>query len=670
MAHDEQGDLLQRLLALERQSERLQNELRQIKQELLSRATRVAEAPAAATPPPTPIAPVEEAPETPPPPPSEQPEPAAAAVAEKGERSYVDLEFWLGGRGLLLLGVAALVLAVSFVVKEAIARGWMGPTVRVLLGSGVGVLAVLAGERIRGLGYRIYGLWLAAGGFSAIYLSVWAAAVLYALVSAPLGFLLMVVVVTAAAVLGLLRGSESFVALAALGGYLAPLLVRVETASNLFGLGYLSLLSAAGFWVAYRGGWVYLGAVAVAGGTILSIAGAGDPHLHGVYLVALVAAALLVFRLRHWHYLSLLTVALGWTCFWIGSGRWDISGLTFAVYAAAIWLANLIASLEVTDWVSEEGRAKDDSGHPAADRPALRQESGALSRELTGLGLTLVPPWLFLLAAMAGIEDSVYRDSRAEIGFAIALVLGAAYVAQAVWGRPGTGAGSRLWRAALGCAFWLVAPAVLWDGVPVVRAWLLEGVAFTASGVLLRRPEARATGLAAFALAVLAYWGGVAGRPQADHAFVSGWALTGLAACLGFVAWSLALVRLERSESWETGIRPILLLAAVAFFLGWGTGEIVRFYDLLGEAERWALARDLSISAFWMGYAAALLAAGFWLKQAAVRWAGLGMAFIAATKVFVYDLSQLSQLYRIVSFVLLAIVLLALSFRYQRWRRT
>jgi len=670
MAHDEQDDLLQRLLALERQSEQLQNELRQIKQELLSRATRIAEARATATPPPLSSEPVEQAAEVPPPPPPERPEPAGAAVAEKGERSYVDLEFWLGGRGLLLLGVAALVLAVSFVVKEAIERGWMGPTVRVLLGAGVGVLAVLAGERIRGLGYRIYGLWLAAGGFSAIYLSVWAAAVLYALVSTPLGFLLMVVVVTAAAVLGLLRRSESFVALAAFGGYLAPLLLRVETASNLFGLGYLGLLSAAGLWVAYRGGWVYLGAVAVAGGAILPIAGDGDPHLHGVYLVALVAAALMVSRRRGWHYLSLLAVALGWACFWIGSGDWDISGVTFSAYAAAIWLANLIASVGVTDWVSEEGGAEDDSGHPAADRTALRQEAGAISRELTGLGVTLVPPWLFLLAAMAGIGDSVYRDSREEVGFAIALALGAAYVAQAVWGRPGSGAGSRLWHAAVGYAFWLVAPTVLWDGVAVARVWLLEGVAFTASGVLLRRPEARAAGLAAFTLAVLAYWYSVAGRPESDHAFLSGWALTGLAACLGFVAWSLALVRLERSEYWETEIRPILLLAAAAFFLGWGTSEILRFYDLLGEAERWALARDLTISAFWMAYAAALLAAGFWLKQAAVRWAGLGMAFIAATKVFVYDLSQLSQLYRIVSFVLLAIVLLALSFRYQRWRRT
>jgi uncharacterized membrane protein len=44
------------------------------------------------------------------------------------------------------------------------------------------------------------------------------------------------------------------------------------------------------------------------------------------------------------------------------------------------------------------------------------------------------------------------------------------------------------------------------------------------------------------------------------------------------------------------------------------------------------------------------------------------MALIAAAKVFIYDLSNLDRLYRIFSFVLLAAVLLALSFWYQKTR--
>ncbi len=654
--------MLQRLEALERQSERFQSELQQIKREFLSRAA--AEPPAAAVPPPS-AAQSATAPETTAPP--EQP--PTAMAPERPRRKSVDLEFWLGGRGLLLLGVAALVLAVGFFVKEAIERGWIGPALRVTLGAGVGIVAVVVGERIRAAGHRTYGLWLAAGGFSAIYLSIWAAAELYALVSLPLGFLLLVVVVVAAAVQGLLRESESFLALAAFGGYLAPILLQVETASSLFGLGYLGLLSAAGLWVAYRSGWVYLASVAVVGGTLLSIVSEGDPHLHGVYLAALVAASLTVSRLKRWHYLSLLAVIFGWIAVGGGSESWDLEGLKLAFYGAAIWLACLIASVGVTDWVTDADGQAEQAAPVVSDRPALRLATDAFFREMAGLGVIFVPPFLFFLAAIAGVDESAYRDSRDAIAFVLALVLGSVYAGQAVWGRPGIGAGGGAWRAALGYAFWLGAPTALWADVGLVRAWLLEGIVFTAAGVGLKQREARAAGLAALTLAVLVYWNVVPARPGADPALISGWALSGLVACVGLAGWSLALARVDDSASWEKVIRPALFLASAFFFLGWGTAEIFRFYDLLGEAARWVLARDLSISSFWMVYAAALLGVGFWLQRAPVRWTGLGMALIAAGKVFLYDLSQLSQLYRIVSFVLLAIVLLALSFRYQRWRR-
>ncbi len=449
---------------------------------------------------------------------------------------------------------------------------------------------------------------------------------------------------------------------------MAPILLQVETDSNVFGLGYLGLLSGAGLWVAHRAKWPYLAGLAAAGGTILPLASHGDPHLHGVYLVALVVAALLVSRHRDWHYVSVLAVGLAWLSYWLGSDDWAVSGMGFAAYAGALWLAGWIAWAGITDW-AVGGGAGSEAADWMDDRLTLHEDPVALGHDFAGLGLTLVPPWLFFAAAMIGIRDSAYHDWQEEIGFVLALVLGAVYVGYAALSRPGTGAGSRFWRAALGGVFWLAAPAVLWEDVGLVRAWLVEGFALTAAGVALRYSVARAAGLAGFILAVITYWGSVNLRPEGDEAFVGAWALTGLVACLSLATWSLALLRLDRTKPWEIHIRPFLLLASGVFFLGWGTGEIVRFYDLLGDAERWTLARDLSISASWMAYAAALLTTGFGLKQPPIRWAGLGMALIAAGKVFLYDLSQLSQLYRIGSFVLLAFVLLALSFRYQRLRR-
>lgn len=676
MPHDRRDDLLERLLSLERQNLELHAEIQQIKRELRrrespgeeARPTEAGESPstdilqtaASGARDTTTGAEVQggahgEAPEV-------RPDSTPSRVSEVG----LDLEYWLGGRGLLLLGVAALVLAVGFFVREAIERGWIGPLVRVLLGAGVGAAAVLVGERVRAAGYRTYGLWLSAGGFSAIYLSLWAATVLYGLVTPTAGFLLMALVVALAAALGALRDSESFVSLAAIGGYLAPVLLRLEGGSNLFGLGYLGLLTAAGLWLAYRGGWTRLAAVAVVGGTILTTLSDGDPHLHGAYLLALVAAGLLLFRKRGWHGLSLWLVLFSWTSFWVGSGDWGIVELRFSVYAAGLWLADLIATLGVRDWSTglETGQ-----GPPDHSRLVVGPETARLLREVSGLGLLVLPPAFFFLSAMAGLDHEPYRAHLEEIGGALAGVLGAVYLAQAVREERGRGTASDAWRAGVGFAFWLAVPRLVWSEIEAVRAWLVEGVGFTALGVWLGRVEARAAGLVALALGTLVFWGGIEGRPAGDAAFVGGWALTGLVASLSFAGWALAAAR-EGAVSWELDIRPFLLLASAAFFLGWGTGEILRFYGELEEPGRWILARDLSISAFWLVYAAAILVAGFWLEQAAVRWGGLAMALIAAGKVFAYDLSQMSRLYRIFSFVLLAVVLLAVSYRYQRWQRS
>ncbi|HSG81901.1 MAG TPA: DUF2339 domain-containing protein [Gemmatimonadota bacterium] len=659
MLHEDTERLERRLAALEQLAEQHERELAELRRELGRRAGYQPEprGTRASHPAPTPVT-------------SEAAEPAEGLTERTAKAKHrIDLEFLLGGRGLLLVGVTALVFAVAFFVKEAMERGWLSPTIRVLAGAGVGVVAAIAGERIRSLGYRTYGLWLAAGGFSAIYLSIWAAAALYGLVAAPTGLVLMVIVVVAAAGLGRIRDSESFVALAAFGGYLAPILLKVETPSSVLSLGYIAALTAAALVLARQSRWAYLAAVAVVGGSTLALVGAGSPHLHGVYLVALVTAALVIARKCRWPAVSLLAVLIGWIVFWVGSDRWDISMLTFSTYALAIWLANLWASLGVTDWVTASPVA-DESSTPSAkaDRIALRQQTLPLAEELCGLGVTLLPPWFFFLSAMSGIDASAYEEYLSEIGLILAALLGAVYVGQAVAGRPGTGAGSRLWRAGLGYVFLLTAPSVMWEDIGLARAWLVEGVAFTIAGVGLRRVEARAAGLAAFTLAVLVYWGTVTIRPDSDPAFIGGWALTGFAVAIGLALWAQAVQRVQGPAAWETALRPILLLAAAVVFLGWGTGEIDRFFELKGGDERWRLARDLSISAFWMLYAAALLGLGLWRKQAAIRWVGLVMALIAASKVFVYDLSNLARLYRIFSFVLLAAVLLALSFWYQRLR--
>jgi len=53
-------------------------------------------------------------------------------------------------------------------------------------------------------------------------------------------------------------------------------------------------------------------------------------------------------------------------------------------------------------------------------------------------------------------------------------------------------------------------------------------------------------------------------------------------------------------------------------------------------------------------------------ESASLRWQALALFGIAVTKVFLYDSSFLERFYRILSFFILGLVLLVVSFLYQR----
>lgn len=78
------------------------------------------------------------------------------------------------------------------------------------------------------------------------------------------------------------------------------------------------------------------------------------------------------------------------------------------------------------------------------------------------------------------------------------------------------------------------------------------------------------------------------------------------------------------------------------------------------------LAQHLSLSLLWTVYASALIAFGIQRKSALLRWQALFLFGTVVVKVFIYDSSYLDRLYRIVSFLILGVVLLVVSFLYQR----
>jgi hypothetical protein len=79
-----------------------------------------------------------------------------------------------------------------------------------------------------------------------------------------------------------------------------------------------------------------------------------------------------------------------------------------------------------------------------------------------------------------------------------------------------------------------------------------------------------------------------------------------------------------------------------------------------------SLAQELALSTFWLLYALGLLVAGMQRRSAPTRWQALVLLAVVIVKVFLFDLSFLDRFYRIMSFLLLGVVLLLISFFYQR----
>jgi uncharacterized membrane protein len=78
-------------------------------------------------------------------------------------------------------------------------------------------------------------------------------------------------------------------------------------------------------------------------------------------------------------------------------------------------------------------------------------------------------------------------------------------------------------------------------------------------------------------------------------------------------------------------------------------------------------ARDMTYSIAWAIFALLLLIVGIRNAVKPVRYASMALLGITILKLFLHDLSQLEQLYRIAAFIIVAVIAMIASFLYQRF---
>lgn len=179
--------------------------------------------------------------------------------------------FFTGGNAAVRIGVVVLFFGVAFLFKYAVEHSHFPPEAR-LLGATVGAIALLV------FGWRLrerragYALTLQGGGVGLLYLTVFAALRLYALLPAGPAFALLVAACTFATVLALLQNAPVLAVLGSAGGFLAPVLASSGAGSHVALFSYYLLLNAGILVVSWFKAWRPLALVGFVSTFVLSSA--------------------------------------------------------------------------------------------------------------------------------------------------------------------------------------------------------------------------------------------------------------------------------------------------------------------------------------------------------------------------------------------------------------
>ncbi len=590
------------------------------------------------------------------------------------------LETRLGSQVFNLIGIVALIFGASWALKLAIEHGLLGPAARILIGLGVGAGIILWSEAFRKKSLAAFCSSLKAVGTGILYLSLWAAFQLYNLFPAPVALGAMVLVTAWNAFMALTQDDELIAAYALIGGLLTPVLLSTGGDHETFLFSYLACIVAAVVYLQRTRPWSRLLIP-----TFLAVA---------AYFTGYYSSFFHNSRLREWDTQSTETAVyllIFGTLFALFSTRWwaretyptpgpltpvliplaNAAFVAFALYsifqdsgqhAALPWLMAALAAVYL-GLMRLQGSPLAAAIHLAC---AVVFLTIAIPLKLSGHSLTtawlvegLVLYWASTRFqaegdALDGKSSSQILSVLAAAGYALGL---ASVLAHWTWNWTRFPPPD-FFNANLGSA--LVAVTVL-----AGAAWL----AHREQSALLRIDLRVFTGAlsAIVAVALLLTLREIAAASPYDllhPAFANpdfATALVGLS-LIAAVAWFAH----SEYRQYQAGLVQLLSAVSLVLFnlvaLLTGVREISALWPRTGAD----LQRSLAISAFLMVYGAALLTAGFLRRNAFVRWQALILLLFTIAKVFLYDISGLSAGYRVASFLALGVLLLTVSYAYQK----
>lgn len=622
--------------SLEDQIGELRARLRRMEQALQRHGVELEDEPPQPATAQSPAAPAEAPPSTPTPPqttapphdPAPRPESvtvqdtvAAPSVAPAAPRHFAfenqppperSLESRIGSQWFNRVGILAVLIGVAWFLKLAFDNHWIGPIGRVVIGLIAGAGLILWSERFERRGFVAFSYSLKAIGSGTLYLSLWAAFSLYGFLPAAAAFAAMIAVTAFNGFMAWIRDAELLALYAIAGGLSTPLLVSTGGNHEITLFTYLLMLDLA--------------------------------------VLALVA-------LRPWSRLLFVSFwgsaffVVGW---WMQFYTQAQAGRT-AVFLACFFLIFAFAPRLVRVDFAQPDQLSAWDHLAVVVLPMANALLGfvAFYALFTPATAKWAAPWLAVL--FAAFYLLVLRLPARGVLRASPTLLSALHLAIAV-------------------VFLTIAIPLKTQGRWLTIGWLVEGAALIWLASRLGHRLVQVLALVCLAMGLLAL---VLLNPTASTTPIFnqrfGTYLVAIAV-FGFVAW-LAWKTPDAHPQpplpWRS-LAAAAVLAVNALILLAVSLEIHSYWWLLrwraamAHAHNYQIYAQFSYSAFFMLFGAALLAAGFWRRSSFLRWQALVLLAATIAKVFLVDITRLSQGLRIVSFLGLGALLLVVSFAYQR----
>lgn len=587
------------------------------------------------------------------------------------------------------IAVVTLIFGVAFLFKHGVDNNWIGPRERVILGVVCAALSLFGGDRMWRRRNQVFSQGLVGLGLSILYLSFWAAASLYELISHTFAFALMSGVTILGGRLAIMYSSQAIAVMGMLGGFLTPPALATGEDRPWALFTYVLLLNLGGQILGRLRNWRALEPFALAGtiflyvawfvaasrngsaaGTVFALlfyaqfAASNTPLVWGAvqllapmviftiwetnatflaYSVLFAVGGLVVSEIRRWSWAPSLTLVCFWLPFSIWSSEFHQTIDRTGVFGC-LSVAFLIFFVWVPWWTLWNTRAPRTADLTVAVVNAIAYYSAAY-----WLLNPVAHQWMGLLAVGIG-------------GLHLAL-------AKTLWRSPESGVPvaetyPALAAAGIALAFVTLAIPIQFSGFRITIAWAAEGAGLAWVSSRFRNPfiGAASGAILFFALARLAAFDA--------NIYTSGDQYSALTNTrfLTFLVAALSL--------WLTAkfVRTFEVHAGLAYVAGHAVLLWALLLELAGWADRSVQPEDvrnlltISVSILMAAYGALLIVLGVSTRTVINRIMGLALLGFVILKLYLYDIWLLGRFFRIAALLVLGLMLLAVSYVYSRFR--